>query len=94
MCADVGKITWPLPQFAATGLVLLAADQGIGKTSLLYSAAEAIHEGNLFLDHIPATAGRVLILQGDESEEIARMKFRRMGLKANFDIVYVILPLI
>ena len=89
VCADVGKITWPLPQFAATGLVLLAADQGIGKTSLLYSAAEAIQEGNLFLDHIPATAGRVLILQGDESEEIARMKFRRMGLKANFDIVYV-----
>lgn len=93
MCADVGIITWPLPQFAATGLVLLAADQGVGKTTILYSAAEAIQEGNLFLDHIPAVAGRVLILQGDEPENIAVSKFKRMGLKANFDIMYVSSPL-
>jgi hypothetical protein len=89
VCAGVGKITWPLQGFAATGLVLLAADQGVGKSTLLYSAAEAIQEGKLFLGHIPSNAGRVLVLQGDEPVNLAKDKFKRMGLRENFDIVYV-----
>lgn len=88
VCADVGKITWRLPGFAATGLTTIAAEPGIGKTILLYHAAEAIQEGGLFLDAVPATQGRVLVVQGDEPETIARRKMARMGLKANFDILY------
>ena len=88
VCAGVGKITWPLPGFAATGLVLLAADQGVGKSTLLYRAAEAIQEGDLFLGEIPTVAGRVLVLQGDEPQNLAQAKFKRMSLKGNFDIVY------
>ena len=88
VCAGVGKITWPLPGFAATGLVLLAADQGVGKSTLLYRAAEAIQEGEFFLGQIPSNVGRVLVLQGDEPQNLAQSKFKRMGLKGNFDIVY------
>jgi len=87
-CADVGIINWPLPGFGATGLVLLAADQGLGKSTLLYRAAEAIQEGDLFLGEIPTVAGRVLVLQGDEPQNLAQAKFKRMGLNGNFDIVY------
>jgi hypothetical protein len=88
VCADVGKITWRLPGFAATGLTTIAAEPGTGKTTFLYRAAEAIQEGELFLDALPATRGRVLVVQGDEPETIARRKMARMGLKANFDILY------
>lgn len=35
VCADVGKIIWTLPGFAATGLVLLAAETGSGKTTII-----------------------------------------------------------
>ncbi len=50
MCADVGKIIWTLPGFAAAGLVLVAAETGSGKTTIIYRAAEAIQEGGLFLN--------------------------------------------
>ena len=62
VCADVGKIQWSLPGFAATGLVLLAAETGTGKTTLLYRAAEAIQEGTLFLEEVPARQGAVRYL--------------------------------
>ena len=87
-CADVGKIIWRLPGFAASGLVLLAAETGTGKTTLLYRAAEAIQEGGLFLDAVPAKQGNILVVQGDEPETVAMRKMSRMGLKGNFDILY------
>ena len=71
VCADVGKITWTLPGFAASGLVLLAAETGTGKTTLLYRAGEVIQEGGLFLDAVPAKQGNVLVVQGDEPETVA-----------------------
>ena len=88
VCADVGKIIWTLPGFAATGLVLLAAETGSGKTTIIYRAAEAIQEGGLFLNEVQARKGNVLVVQGDEPEVVARRKISRMGLKANFDILY------
>lgn len=88
VCADVGKITWRLPGFAATGLTTIAAEPGIGKTTLLYRSAEAIQEGGLFLDAVPAKQGNVLVVQGDEPETIARRKISRMGLKGNFEMLY------
>lgn len=88
VCADVGKIKWNIEGFAATGLVLVAAETGTGKTTLLYRAADAVQEGALFLDQVPVRKGRVLVVQGDEPESIAVRKIRRMGLKANFDFLY------
>ena len=86
---DVGKIDWVIRDFLARGsLVLLAAEMGSGKSTLIYRAAEAIHEGNLFLDQLPTKKGRVLVIQGDEPPSDAAKKFRRMGLQAQFEIVY------
>ncbi len=46
---DVGKIDWVIPDFLARGaLVLLAAEMGSGKSTLIYRAAEAIHKGSFF----------------------------------------------
>lgn len=87
-CADVGKIIWRIPGVAATGLVLIAAETGTGKTTLLYRAAEAIQEGGKFLDEVPVLQGSVLVIQGDEPEAIASQKITRMGIKANFHIMY------
>ena len=43
---DVGKIDWVIRDFLARGsLVLLAAEMGSGKTTLIYRAAESIHKG-------------------------------------------------
>jgi hypothetical protein len=86
--ADVGKITWRIEGFAATGLVLVAAETGTGKTTLLYHAAEAIEEGGLFLDAVPTLKGHVLVVQGDEPEAVAVRKIGRMGLQGNFAILY------
>ena len=91
--SQVGKIAWTLPSFAAQGVVLLVAEAGSGKTSLVYRAAEAIQEGELFLNQIKARQGEVLVIQGDEPKTTARTKIRRMGLKANFSITYPDPPL-
>ncbi len=86
---EVGKIQWLVPEFIARGaLVLLAAEKGSGKTTLLYRLAEAIHNGELFLGQIPATKGRVLIIQGDEPPADSEYKFNLMGLETSFDIAY------
>lgn len=86
--ADVGKVDWVIEGFAAIGIVLLAAEPGTGKTTLLYRAADSIQEGTSFLGSVPVTQGSVLVVQGDEPEYIARQKMSRMDLKANFDILY------
>ena len=64
---DVGKIDWVIPDFLARGaLVLLAAEMGSGKSTLIYRAAEAIYEGLLFLDQLPTKKGEILFAQGYE----------------------------
>ena len=60
---DVGKINWVIRDFLARGaFVLLGAEMGSGKSTLVYRAAEAIHQGTLFLDQLPTTKGRVLVI--------------------------------
>ena len=80
--------------FLARGaFVLLSAEMGSGKSTLIYRAAEAIHEGSFFLDQLPTTKGRVLVIQGDEPPSDAAKKFRRMGLETQFEICYAQPPL-
>ena len=91
---DVGKIDWVIRDFLASGaLVLLAAEMGSGKSTLIYRAAEAIYEGLLFLDQLPTRKGKILVIQGDEPKAEAKKKIRRMGLEAQFDICYAEPPL-
>ena len=91
---DVGKIDWVIRDFLARGaFVLLSAEMGSGKSTLIYRAAEAIHEGSFFLDQLPTTKGRVLVIQGDEPPSDAAKKFRRMGLETQFEICYAQPPL-
>ena len=76
--------------FLAVGAcVLLAAEAGSGKTTLIYSAAEAIQSGCLFLGELPVEQGKVLVIQGDEPANDARTKFRRMDLDAKFEVAYL-----
>ena len=88
VCADVGKFDWRINGFAEKGIVLLAAETGTGKTSFLYRAADAIQEGDMFLGEVATKQGNVLVVQGDEPSTQAGLKFRRMGLKQNFHIVF------
>ena len=91
---DVGKIDWVIRDFLARGaFVLLGAEMGSGKSTLIYRAAEAIHQGSFFLDQLPTIKGRVLVIQGDEPPSDARKKFRRMGLEAQFEICFTEPPL-
>jgi hypothetical protein len=91
--SQVGKIVWTIPSFAAQGVLLIVAEAGSGKTSLVYRAAEAIQEGTLFLHQIKARQGEVLVIQGDEPKYSARTKIRRMGIDASFSIAYPDPPL-
>ena len=89
-----GKTSWVIRDFLAEGAcVLLAAEAGSGKSSLIYSAAEAIQEGQPFLDQLPVNQGKVLIIQGDEPPQDAQSKFRRMDLEARFELSYLDEPL-
>ena len=91
---DVGKIDWVIRDFLARGaFVLLAAEFGSGKSTLIYRTAEAIYKGDLFLDQLPTSKGKVLVIQGDEPPADAVKKFRRMGLETPFEIFYANPPL-
>ena len=68
--------------------MLLVAQAGSGKTSLLYAAAAAVEEGRAFLDQIQTKQGRVLIIQGDEPENDCYSKLKIMDLEGAFDIVF------
>ena len=85
--ADVGKVDWVIEGFAAVGIVLLAAEPGTGKTTLLYRAAEAIQEGKDFLDAVPVKKAGVLVIQGDEPQNVVDQKISRMDLKGNFEML-------
>ena len=84
---DLGKI-WRVNQFAASGIVLLAADSGTGKTTLMNLCIEAIQEGTPFLGAFKTEQAKALLIQGDEPEKFAERKFRRQELKRNFDVIY------
>ena len=80
---DVGKIDWVIRDFLARGsFVLLSAEMGSGKSTLIYRAAEAIHQGSLFLDQLPTIKGRVLVIQGDEAPPRSVESFSKKELIA------------
>ena len=88
---DVGKIDsprWIVRDFLARGLMILAAEMGSGKSTLVYHCLESIQIGTPFLDQFPTTQARCLCIQGDEPEATARDKFHRMGITPAFDIQY------
>jgi hypothetical protein len=66
--------------FARGLLTLVAADGGIGKSSLLYRLSEAVTRGEPFAGQHATTQGNVRIYQLDESSIDAGRKFHRMGL--------------
>jgi hypothetical protein len=66
--------------FARGLLTLIAAEGGLGKTSLVYRLAEAVSHGTPFAGQHSTTAGNVRIYQLDESPVDAKRKFERMGL--------------
>jgi hypothetical protein len=68
--------------------MLLVAQAGSGKTSLLYAAAAAVERGDIFLDQIKAKQGHALIIQGDEPENDCYNKLKIMDLEGAFDIVF------
>ena len=82
-----GKI-WRVFDFAVSGIVLLAADHGTGKTTLMNLLTEAIQEGTDFLGAFKVTQGPVLLIQGDEPEEFAEPKYARQDLKVQWDVLY------
>ena len=72
---------WVVSQFGAKGAcVVLGADMGSGKTSLLYQMAAAITAGDRFMGQLPTKRGKVLFIQADESQTNAAEKLALMGL--------------
>jgi hypothetical protein len=72
---------WVVGQFGAKGAcVVLAAESGSGKTSLLYQMAAAITAGDRFMGQLPTKQGKVLFIQADESQTNAAGKLALMGL--------------
>jgi len=84
---NTGKI-WRVFDFAVSGIVLLAAEHGTGKTTLMNLLTEAIQEGTDFLDAFKVTQGNVLLIQGDEPEDFAESKYARQDLKVQWDVLY------
>ena len=82
-----GKI-WRVFDFAVSGVVLLAAEHGTGKTTLMNLLTEAIQEGTDFLGAFKVTQGKALLIQGDEPEEFAESKYARQDLKVQWHVMY------
>ena len=73
---------WLIQDFGAGGaLVLLAAESGIGKTSLMYQMPESITQGNDFAGQLMTNKAPVLIIQADESRRNSEDKVEIMGLE-------------
>jgi len=68
--------------------MILGAEKGSGKTSLLYRLCQAISAGDLFLDQLPTSPARCLVIQGDEPESQAQAKFHRMGFTPAFELTF------
>lgn len=100
--SDVGKVRsakelrqqrkptqWVVDEIGASGAcVLLGADKGSGKTSLLYQLANSISKGEPFMDQLPTQKRKVVVVQGDESSTNASDKLDIMGIDADFDFVF------
>ena len=69
-------------------LLLLAAERGTGKTTLVNRLLEAIQEGLDFLGGFKTTKGRCLLIQGDEPKEHAQAVYTQQDLKLNWDVIY------
>jgi len=75
---------WIVEDFGAEGaLVILAAESGTGKTTLLYQMAAAISEGADFLGQLKTQKRKVLVVQADESKRNAGDKVHLMGIESN-----------
>ena len=84
---DLGK-TWRINQFSKSGIVLLPAERGTGKTTLMNLCMEAVQEGTPFLGAFRTQQAKALLIQGDEPQKFSERKFRRQALKRHFDVVY------
>ena len=83
---DLGK-TWRINQFSKSGIVLLPAERGTGKTTLMNLCMEAVQEGTPFLGAFRTQQAKALLIQGDEPQKFSERKFRRQALKRRFDVV-------
>ena len=87
---------WIVDGFGAQGaLLMIAADVGTGKTTLLYSLATAIGKGKTFLlnaegiGQLTTQKRKVLFVQADETKNDCWRKCKIMGLKDDeFDFVF------
>ncbi len=80
---------WIISEFGAKGAaVILASESGVGKTSFMYRAAEAVALGEPLMGQLPTLRQRVLFIQADESRRNAADKLQLMGMEASFDFVF------
>jgi hypothetical protein len=100
-CPHVGKVRtlkeiqaqqkpkeWIVDEFGVSGAcVLLAADKGSGKTSLMYGMAAAIQNGETFMGQLTTQKRNVLIWQADESRDNLIDKFNTMGIDADIQLL-------
>lgn len=79
---------WVVDEFGVSGAcVLLAADKGSGKTSLMYGMAAAIQSGETFMGQLTTQRRNVLIWQADESRDNLIDKFNTMGIDADIQLL-------
>lgn len=79
---------WIIDEFGVSGAcVLLAADKGSGKTSLMYGMAAAIQNGESFMGQLSTQKRNVLIWQADESRDNLIDKFNTMGVEADIHLL-------
>ena len=79
---------WIVDEFGVSGAcVLLAADKGSGKTSLMYGMAAAIQNGETFMGQLTTQRRNVLIWQADESRDNLIDKFNTMGIDADIQLL-------
>ena len=81
---------WIVDLFGAKGsCVLLAADKGSGKTTLIYRMAEALGCQKMFMGELKTKKSKVFVWQADESKNNALNKFKLMDLqKGNIDFLF------
>ena len=80
MNQDEGEKPALVEDLFGSGLVLIAAEGHAGKTSAAYQLAEAVTNGSKFADQFQCEQAPVLMIQKDESDKDAKVKWRRMGL--------------
>lgn len=80
MSQDTGSAEALAEELLPTGLLLIAAEGGVGKSSIGYQIAEAVTNGAKFAGQFKCRQAAALIIQMDESVEDAKRKWRRMGL--------------